>query len=195
MLKELGALVGFLLVLLLAYAVVGPPEAGELTADQAIELVLQDLAYLEESGNEIEVKSVAPSGRYGWEVTVRIADGPHSICPTVIKRYYTLSPFGYRPEDVIITCNEKAPILYREEALINSGLLDEVRSLPNRKGCAFYAGGFDAASAYDYCPWLEEAALRGFMQGLPEESWVTQWTGDGGTIFIAFEADSGQRIK
>ncbi|OIO25914.1 hypothetical protein COX85_03135 [Candidatus Micrarchaeota archaeon CG_4_10_14_0_2_um_filter_55_9] len=195
MLKELAALVGFLLVMLLAYALLGPQQPRELTSGQAEELVLQDLVYLIDAGNEVEVTNVTPSDRYAWEVVVRIVDGQHSICPTVIKRFYTLSPFGYRPEDVIITCNEKVSILYREEALINAGLLDEVRSLPNRKGCAFYVASFNAAEAYDYCPWLEEAALRGFVQDLPPESWVTQWTGDGGTIFVAFAANSGQRIK
>lgn len=198
MLKQLSALVVFLVLLLLTYALFTPTaNDGELTSTQAIDLVLQDLKYLEDQGNELKVEQVTQSEKYGWEITMRITDAPHSFCPTVIKRFYTLSPFGFRPEDVIINCNEKHPILYREEALINSGLLSEVRALPNARGCAFYVGenAVDLKSSKQYCPWIQVDELTNFVQGVPPESWVVHWSNNEKFVLIAFDADTGKLIS
>jgi len=172
--RKMAALVLILVAAILVYMLVPIPSAT-LTKEQATQLIMDDLTPLQGAGAYVELLSVEQTPG-GWSADARIAFNPHSKCPTVQRRDYTLVPFGFRPEETIKNCSVKAPVVYREEALIDSGKLAEVTALGDgARGCAFYLQEYDETKAKDYCPWLDGSEFEAFSAGLPASTWVCLW--------------------
>jgi len=163
------------LALFFLFAVVTTPKPPALSQADATNLVLNDLDNLLAAGAEVTFVSISPSADYAWEMELKIVEGPHSRCPKVFKRYYTFSPFGYRPETILTDCVPPSPIIYPEEALIAAGKDYTVASMALPQGCAFLLKEYAAEEARESCPWFDEDSFNAFSRGLEEGVWVTQW--------------------
>ncbi|PIO05897.1 hypothetical protein COT29_03645 [Candidatus Micrarchaeota archaeon CG08_land_8_20_14_0_20_59_11] len=186
MIRKMAALVLILVAAMLVYMLVPIPSAT-LTKEQATRLIMDDLTPLRAAGAYVELLSVEQSDG-GWDADARVAFNPHSKCPTVQRRDYTLVPFGFRPEETIRNCSVKTPVVYREEALIDSGKLPEVAALGDgARGCAFYLQEYAQANVEEYCPWLDDAEFASFSAGLPRASWVCYWENNGAKAWVALD--------
>ena len=189
MLRRIGVLVGVLVLFFVLFAVFTPVQTEELTREQAVELVLNDLDELTVKGAFVSFLSIEESEDYAWLMELKIVTEPHSKCPKVEKRYYTFTPFGYRPEQVLLDCVPRPPLIYPEEALIAAGKDYCIASLDMPKGCAFRLKDFESGYARTYCPWLAEAEFNEFASNFNESVWITQWSAGNELVFIALNDD------
>ncbi|VVB67413.1 Uncharacterised protein [Candidatus Norongarragalina meridionalis] len=188
--RKMAALVLILVAAILIYQLI-PTPSPTLNKEQAQRLILDDLAPLQAAGAYVELLGIQQTPG-GWSADARIAFNPHSKCPTVQRRAYTLVPFGFRPEDSIKNCSVKTPIVYREEALIDSGKLAEVTALGDgARGCAFYLQEYDQKKAMEYCPWLDGSEFATFSAGLPPSTWVCFWEKDDAQAWVALDQYNG----
>lgn len=185
MLRRIVALVGVLALFFVLFALFTPMQVVELTREQAVELVLNDLDELTVKGALVSFLSIKESEDYAWEMELKIVTEPYSRCPKVEKRYYTFAPFGYRPELVLLDCVPRPPLIYPEEALIASGKDYCVASMDAGKGCAFWLEDFESGYARTYCPWLAEEEFHAFASNFNESVWITQWVSGDDLVFIA----------
>ena len=189
MYKKILLLIAILLVSLLAYSF-WQPAITPLTKEDAERIILSDLSSEIASGADVRI--VETSGLDGrWSADVIVSFNPHSPCPTIERRVYTLMPIKHRPEMIISDCRTRTPITLREEALINSAKFESVKLVAGASdayGCAFKVKDFDATTAFDYCPKLDGRIFE-FVKGLPEEVWMIQWTSEklNQTMFIALD--------
>jgi len=188
-LRRIAALVGVLVLFFVLFAVFTPMQTEELTREQAVELVLNDLDELTAKGALVSFLSIDESEDYAWVMELKIVTEPYSRCPKVEKRYYTFSPFGYRPEQVLLDCVPRPPLIYPEEALIAAGKDYCIASLDAPKGCAFRLKDFESGYARTYCPWLAEDEFNEFASGFNELVWITQWSAGGDLVFISLNDD------
>jgi len=166
--------------------------SSALSREQAVAFVLDDVKPLESQGVQARVVQVnSVEGK--WAVDVLLTRNPHSKCPAVEKRFYSLPPIGFRSESVLASCATPVSIDYREEALIASAALQPSLG-SGAYGCAFLTDRLDPADATAYCPPLDSAALSSFSDGLPASTWVVQWNDGGSTRWIALSA-RGQLLK
>ncbi|MFH0973272.1 MAG: hypothetical protein V1817_00575 [Candidatus Micrarchaeota archaeon] len=175
-------------MLMLAYSILPKPET-KTTSDDAYTLFLNDLAQQGIARDEIQVFNFTRSGD-AWTADVIVTRAPHSKCPTSEKRSYSdVLSFKYRPEQLIKDCAARSPIVLREEAIIDSGVIPQTAGADY--ACAFSAGElayYDKDEALAYCPLVSSAELLSFAQGVPAGSWVIQWNKNEATIFVALDA-------
>ncbi|OIO26840.1 hypothetical protein COX86_01985 [Candidatus Micrarchaeota archaeon CG_4_10_14_0_2_um_filter_60_11] len=181
-------LIGILLAFLLLFAL-APRGSSEITRENAVALVSSDLQPLIDGGALVSFQSVSKSSSTVWTAEVRIVEDPYSRCPRVFKRYYTFSPFGYRPETIIDNCQVRPPIVYPEEALIAAGKDPLVAAMPQAKGCAVLLKDYRASDALAYCPWFAEEQFTSFVASLPDSAWVTQWVSGNAVTFVALDSN------
>ncbi len=173
---------------MLAYSILPKPET-KTTSNDAYTLLLNDLAQQGIARDEIQIFNFTGSGGV-WTTDVIVTRAPHSKCPTSEKRSYSdVLSFKYRPEQLIKDCAERSPIVLREEAIIDSGVIPQTAGADY--ACAFSAeeiAHYDNDEALAYCPLVSSADLLSFAQDVPTGSWAIQWNKNDATIFVALDA-------
>lgn len=192
---KLAAFLAFLLVaVLVAYSLVSPQQKVIVDKQDAINFVLNDLKPFTDGGADVRVVSAMNSSIPGqWSISVLVAQNPHSYCPTLFRRDYSLLPFGFRTEQVITDCNPHNPIYYREEAIIDSGKLTEIAGMQGN-ACAFQVKDYSLNEARKYCGFFDEQSYNSFKGGLGDRDWVVEWNSAQQTKFVALSED-GSVVK
>ncbi|MGB9576878.1 MAG: hypothetical protein ACP5IG_01755 [Candidatus Micrarchaeia archaeon] len=122
-----------------------------------------------------------------WEAEVEIEQEPHSACPKLYRRYYSLMPIYSVTENVLTSCQALPPVSNRVEAIIFSSKLASIAQHANANAyaCAFKAGEEIDSS---YCPKASPAEIKAFADSTPRARWITAWFyGDGSTALIALD--------
>lgn len=188
MLGKIIALVIVILGVLVYFALQPSPANAPLSLQEAKDFVSTDLQPLVDNGGDYRFVDVREKDG-SWEVEVLVAENPHSSCPTLSKRTYAVLPFSFRPESIISNCNyRKGLLVYREEALINSGQTSPAKEFiagANAYGCAFKLSDFNEANALEYCKGLDLIAFDAFSKTAAADAWIAMWTAGGKTNFYA----------
>jgi len=187
--RKIGLLVVVLLAFFLLFALAPRPN-GDVTREQALALVSADLEPLTTQGATVSFLSTRKSSAYGWEIEARIVENQHTCCPRVFKRYYTIAPFGYRPEQLLTDCRPQPPLVCPEEALVAACKDSSVAFLQNPSGCAFLLKEYSPEAAASYCPFFRRQDFEAFVSGLDSSAWVTQWVSGGSIVFVALDANA-----
>ena len=152
-----------------------------------VDLILEDAKTTYGEGAEYSFLSSEKDGN-NWKAELKISLQPHSKCPAIMKRSYTLFPIKYREEVINSRCTVGGVIIYPEEAIIASNGLQRVKDLPDTAKA--YAKKYAAEEitalklCTNNCP--EEAR---FVKTLPEQKlWIVKWVaGDGAVFFVAID--------
>ncbi len=195
MYKKILALIALLVGVLLVLSFLPKDTAMPVTEADVKSFLLTDLSKQGIGADRVRFTDFGTQDGK-WTAEVLIAQNQHSTCPKLEKREYSdVLSFKYRSdENLLIDCNEKNALVFREEALINSREIVEEKLGQGAQGCAFYLPSVDWASEREYCSFLNEAGIAGFAAGAQNAVWVAQWTKDGKTLFIAFDS-KGRAVK
>lgn len=174
-----------LLLVLVAVAILAFERAGsaqELGREDAVKLVLQDLAQLQAAGNEITVLSAEKSGS-SWRVKAKITADAHKACPKVrMATYDEVKPSpAKRIEDIITTCSVSGAVAYEEEAIIASGASAGVSS--------FLQAHPDALAYACFGSNCSEAPFS-----FASDFWAVKWTSGNDSLYVAVAASNASVI-
>ena len=182
MIKQIGIVAFLIIAGVLSYGMLYQQSNAIVDESQAVRFVLADVKDFQ---GDVRVLFSSQSGSK-WAVSILMTSNPHSACPTMEKRDYALLPVSFRPEKIISSCEKRVPIVYREEALIDSAKLLSFSG--QAYGCAFKNSEFNAQAALEYCPRLDFAAYNSFSQELPQDAWGVFWTDGLAQKFVALDS-------
>ncbi|NYZ75134.1 hypothetical protein H0O03_02625 [Candidatus Micrarchaeota archaeon] len=152
-----------------------------ITRDMAQKFVEDDArtAYSEDA--IATVSAVTQSGDQ-WKAEAEIELQPHSACPKLIRRHYSLMPILFVEERIVSTCEPRKPIGHRVEAIIAYAAQAPAGSY----FCGFKAP-VSAQEADSYCGAIDSAALTSFTQAVQGATWIVAWKYGSGTTLVALD--------
>jgi hypothetical protein len=173
-----------LLLVLVAVAILALERAGsaqELGREDAVKLVLQDLAQLKAEGNEIAVLSAEKAGS-SWRVRVKITSDAHKACPKVrIATYDEVKPSpAKRIEDVITACSVSGAVAYEEEAIIASAASAETKQFlqAHPDALAYACFGSNCSAPFSFA----------------SDFWAVKWVAGNDSLYVAVAASDASII-
>ncbi|HII39347.1 TPA: hypothetical protein HA318_05085 [Candidatus Micrarchaeota archaeon] len=128
------------------------------------------------------ITSLVESGEQ-WKATAEIELNPHTACPKLLRRYYTLMPMSFIEEKIVSTCEARKPIGHRVEAIIAYAQTQE-----SKEGyyCAFQTP-LSYNAVREYCPEISAAETITFSQSNPSAKWIVALKQGATTRFIAMD--------
>ena len=127
------------------------------------------------------VTAVTQSGDQ-WKAEVEIELEPHSACPKLIRRHYSLMPIMSVEERVVSTCEPRKPIGHRVEAII---------AYASQAPAGSYFCGFKTPvslqQAASYCSAIDPAAITSLSQSAQGAKWIVAWKYGGETRTAALD--------
>lgn len=163
---------------LFVYSFSTTSSSEELSFQQAKNFVKEDLVSTEAYRFASETQA---GDKFYFDVLV--STNAHGVCPTLEKRHYELFPISYRSEKIITSCSERSPpLLYQEEAVINTGKLPRVQKLTNPYSCVFDSTNFDSEAAAN-CNYFSKQEFDSLE--LPVGFFAVLWVDSSGSKFWA----------
>ncbi len=193
--RQLAVIVFIVLVVLLLQSTVFAPPALS-TKEDVQRFILDDLRAdpaLTAGDHQFRLQHISYDAASGqWSAAAKITLQPHSACPTVYLREYSLLPIRHGVDKVVTeNCRPSTVLAFEEEAIIASRSVPEVASLlPSGPYACGFALPLNASAIAEYCPKVSIAALTSFAQSLSSNAaWIAIWQASGQTLFVALDTN------
>jgi len=152
---------------------------GGITREMAQKFVEDDARNAFGDDAIVSTKTVTQSGD-SWKAEVEIELEPHSACPKLLRRHYSLMPLLFVEERLVTSCEPRKPLGHRVEAIIAYA---SATGKPAGYYCAFKLP-FSMQEAVNYCGAVEPSSVEAFAQSLEGAKWVIAFK-DGETTRLA----------
>ncbi|MEW5955176.1 MAG: hypothetical protein AB1626_01395 [Candidatus Micrarchaeota archaeon] len=115
----------------------------------------------------VTVTAVTQSGGE-WKAEAEVELDPHTSCPKLLRRHYSLMPIMFVEERLVTTCELRKPIGHRVEAVIGYAA---AASQPSGYYCGFKVSVAPQEAAA-YCGAVDPVSVTAFAQSVEGAKWV-----------------------